>query len=179
VIVDDFGVYHLYYTSLSSPFTGQRPGGLCHIVSADGRHWSGPTVVQYGSVRSPRDGLYTSEAFQLGPYICLLTTAQQSVESWGEELLFSRDGRQFYEVVSNPVAISPMREPSRWDSRRYGWDILQDSGSPDGKWRVYFIGIRSDSELGGQIGIAQISPKDLLDRIDETLKLLARPETQP
>lgn len=176
---DATGVYHLYYTSLRSPYKDIPISALCAAASLDGESWSPPEVIRYGARLTGDEGIYTSEAFHLGPYICLLYTSAFGRESHGENLMFSKDGRSFYDVLGNPLAISPLGRQPVWNSLRYGWTILAETSRQDDRWRVYYSGISGFGQMEGQIGMAEIDPEDLLAAIDETLKLLGPPQMTP
>lgn len=172
VVQDPTGVYHLYYTCSKAPYTSEPISALCHAASPDGKRWSRPVVIRHGRQRGATERLYTSEAFRLGPHICILYGHELSGDVHGGQLMFSRDGRDFCDALAGPLSISPTIYEKSWDYRRYGWTVLAEPCRDDGSFRIFYTGTDRAGQRT-QLGTALIAPERLRSAIEKTLALLA------
>ena len=169
VVQDATGVYHLYYTTPQGTLQA-----LSHAVSPDGEHWSKAVILRYYPAAAiGSQTLYSVAAFSLGPYIMVLYTEQSAPGDQVENLMFSRDGRGFVDVLTNPVSASPTWEPTRWDTRRYGWSLLPPLNSSGKAWRAFYTGVDASATPLGQIGMIEADPDAMLSAVRETLAMLA------
>ncbi len=164
---DALGAYHVYYLSPSAGRPDEPGVVIEHAVSPDGERWSAPQSVYAG--KGAESWVVGIRAFGIGPYTCILYTLHTSAADDETYLLFSKDGRQFHEALSDPVHTIPS-----WNTRRQSaWTFWPDVLAPNSGPLVFFGEGGSDPESSDRINCAKFDSELLLQKIEETLRLLS------